>query len=89
MVGKSESPSLIIILIDVVSEPIYAANINSVVGDYIISMVESVYVRNLDLCGNVYAMLEHYSLLIFGGAVLQWAVVATAGHEVLELKAMG
>ena len=30
MTGKLESPSLIIILIDVVSEPTYVANINSV-----------------------------------------------------------
>ena len=29
------------------------------------------------------------SLLIFVGAVLQWAVVTTAGYKVLELKAMG
>ena len=46
--------------------------------------------RNLDLCETTYVLLEYYndSLLILGGAVLQWAVVTTAGCKILELKAM-
>ena len=40
-------------------------------------MAEPNYVRNLDLCETIYVL----PLLISGGAVLQWAVVTTAGYE--------
>ena len=44
---------------------------------------KTIYVRNLDLCETIYVLLEYYndSLLILGGAILQWAVVTTAGYE--------
>lgn len=43
------------------------------------------YARNLDVCGTMYVL----PFLICVGAVLQWAVVTTAGCKIIELKAMG
>ena len=84
------APSLIIILINVVSEPIYVANIHSVGRDYggTNLCTEPIYVL-IEYCARKVALWENaMTVTNIVGAVLQWAVVTTAGYIASSLKAM-